>query len=337
MAQLKTSYMGIDLKNPIIAGASAYTTRMDSIKKIEEAGAAALVISSLFEEQIQTERYKLEEELEMFDNRYAEMTDVFPDIKHSGPQEHLMWVRKTKETVKIPVIASLNAVAPKTWVEYAKLLEQTGIDGLELNFYWTPKEFEKEGSDIEKEQIQVLRDVMKAVKIPVSVKLSVHYSNPLNFIRKLDAEGVNGFVLFNRFFEPDIDVREQKHTSPFNFSTENDNKVPLRFAGLLYGNIKGDICSSTGVFQAKDVAKMILAGANCAQVVSTLFKNKIPHLGTMVQDLSKWMDEKGYKDLASFRGRMSKKNTKDPWIYARAQYIRLLMSPSKMLDIHPTV
>jgi dihydroorotate dehydrogenase (fumarate) len=332
MAQLSTTYMGIQLKNPVIAGASAYTMRMDSIKKIDEAGAAALVISSLFEEQVQVERFKLEEDLEFFDNRYAEMANVFPEIKHAGPREHLMWVRKTKETVKIPVIASLNAVNRETWVEYAKLLQDTGIDGLELNFYWTPRENEKDGSDVEKEQLQVLREVKKGVKIPVSVKLSVFYSNPLNFIKKLDDEGADGFVLFNRLFEPDMDVKGEKYTSPFNFSTESDNRVPLRFSGLLFGNLKGDVCASSGIFQGKDVAKMILAGARCVQVVSTLFRNKIPHLAVMVRDLAAWMDEKGYRDLDSFRGRMSRKNTKDPWIYTRSQYVRLLANSSRIME-----
>jgi len=335
MASLNTTYMGIELKNPLIAGASSLTDRMETIRQIEDAGAGSLVCASLFEEQIQLERYRLEEELEKFDNKYAEMADVFPSLNHAGPQEHLTWVRKAKESVSIPVIASLNAVSRETWVEYAKLLEQTAVDGLELNFYASPSAFDVEGSSIEKEQLEILKEVQRAVKIPISVKLSIYYSNPLNFIKRLDDVGVNGFVLFNRFFQPDIDIKKEENSFPWNLSESNDNRLPLRFAGLLFGNIKGDICSSTGIMNGGDMVKMILAGATCVQFVSTLFKNKISHIKTMAEDLGRWMDEKGYKDIGSFRGKMSKKNSSDPWVYTRAQYVKMLLKPKQKNTMDP--
>ena len=331
MASLVTRYMGIELKNPLIVGACSLTTSTGSVKKIEESGAAAIVISSLFEEQIQLERYKLEEDLEKLKYVHPEMVSIFPDLEHAGPKEHLMWVRKVKESVSIPVIASLNAINSDTWVEYARLLEETGVDGLELNFYWSPVDFDKEGSAIEDEQVDILGEVKKAVSIPISVKLSTYYSNPLNFIKRLDKEGVDGFVLFNRFFQPDIEIEEEKHISHFNFSSENDNKLPLRFAGLLYGNIKGDVCSSTGIMNARDVIKMILAGAAGVQFVSTLYKNKVTHISTMVRAVEKWMDDKGYKNLDDFRGKLSRKNSKDPWAFTRAQYVKMLVHPEKMV------
>jgi dihydroorotate dehydrogenase (fumarate) len=324
--------MGMELKNPLIAGASGMTSHEKALKKIEEAGAGAIVIASLFEEQIQLERYKLEEDLQKFDNLYAEMTDIFPNLEHAGPQEHLMWVKKAKQSAGIPVIASLNAVNRETWVEYASLLEETGVDGLELNFYWSPTDFNRKGSDIESEQIEILKEVKKEVSIPISVKLSTFYSNPLNFIKKLDREGVDGFVLFNRFFQPDVDVEEERDISPFNFSSENDNRLPLRFAGLLYDNIRGDVCSSTGVMFAKDVIKMLLAGARCVQMVSTLYKNKISHIKTVAEAVQKWMEEKGYASIDSFRGKMSKKNSGNPWMYTRAQYVKLLSHPEKIVE-----
>lgn len=335
MALLNTTYMGIELKNPLIAGASSLTDRMETIKQIEDAGAGSLVCASLFEEQIQLERYRLDEELEKFDNKYAEMADVFPSLNHAGPQEHLTWVRKAKESVSIPVIASLNAVGRETWVEYAKLLEQTGVDGLELNFYATPSGFTVEGPEIEEEQLEILKEIQLAVKIPISVKLSIYYSNPLNFIKKLDNVGVNGFVLFNRFFQPDINIAKEENIFPWNLSDSNDNRLPLRFAGLLFGSVKGDICSSTGIMNGRDVVKMVLAGATCVQFVSTLFKNKIVHIGTMAEEIERWMEEKGYKDIGSFRGKMSKKNSVDPWVYTRAQYVKMLLKPKQKNAMDP--
>jgi dihydroorotate dehydrogenase (fumarate) len=337
MASLKTSYMGIELKNPVIAGASSMTMNLGSIKKIEDAGAGALVIASLFEEQIQLEQLKLEEELEKIKYRNPEMIEIFPDLEHAGPQEHLMWVRKAKESVDIPVIASLNAINRETWTEYALLLEETRVDGLELNFFATPSDFDRSGSDLENAQVSILKEVMAKVKIPISVKLSIYYSNPLHFIKKLDTIGVDGFVLFNRFFQPDIDIDGGKNISPFNFSHKTDYRLPLRYAGLLFGNIKGSICSSRGIQHGRDVLKMILAGADCIQCVSTLFLHKVDYIKTMLSDMERWMDGKGYADLAAFRGKMSRKNSSDPWAYTRAQYVKMLVKPEQFLKDAKTI
>ncbi len=326
MSDLRTTYMGIELKNPIIAGASELSSDMEKIKKIEHAGAGAIVIKSLFEEQIQLETYKFDEEWSKYDELHAEMITVHPDVEHAGPAEHLMWVRKTKQSVKIPVIASLNCINKDTWVEYAKKLEETGIDGLELNFYAVPTDFEKSGNQIEQEQIELIKAIKNTVSIPVSVKLSTFYSNPLNFISNIDKIGVDGFVLFNRFFQPDINITREANTFPFNLSQRQDHRLPLRFAGLLYDKLKGDVCASTGIMQGEDVLRMILAGADCVQVVSALYKNKIEHLSKMLENMKQWMEHKGYKSLDDFRGKLSQKNIKDPWIYKRAQYIRLLLN-----------
>jgi dihydroorotate dehydrogenase (fumarate) len=331
MASLKTSYMGIALKNPVIVGACSLTSDMGSIRKIEDSGAGALVFPSLFEEQIELERMKLEEELQTGSHLYAEMITIFPELEHAGPAEHLMWVRKAKESVGIPVFASLNAINRETWADYAVQLADTGVDGLELNVFATPSDFDREGSDVEDEQIAILREIKQKVKIPISVKLSVYYTNPLNFIRKLDEVGVNGFVLFNRFFQPDIDIEDEKNIFPFNFSSEVDNRLPLRYAGLLSGNVKADVCSSTGIILAKDVIKMLLAGATCVQVVSSLYRHKVTHLKTLIEALNRWMDDKGYRDIDSFRGKLSRKNSSDPWRYTRAQYVKLLLHSDQFL------
>lgn len=335
MIDISTQYMGIELKNPIIAGASSLTSDMKTIKEIEEAGAGALVTKSLFEEQIQLERLKMDEDREKYSYRNAEMITVFPEQEHAGPKEHLYWVKKTKETVSIPVIASLNAVHEETWIEYAKLLEETGVDALELNFYASPQDFERDAESIEKEQISIIKKIKAKVSIPISVKLSFFYTNPLHFISQIYNTKVEGLVLFNRFFQPDIDVYKQKNTFPFNLSERTENRLPLRFIGLLSEKIKVDICSSTGILEGEDVAKMILAGAASVQVVSTLYKNGIDHISKILANLKFWMDQKGYTSLDDFRGKMNKKNSNDPWIYTRAQYVKLLMNPKNLLDNYP--
>ncbi|MBD3305309.1 dihydroorotate dehydrogenase-like protein [candidate division KSB3 bacterium] len=337
MANLQTTYMGIALANPIIAGASELTGHIESVKKIEEAGAGALVIKSLFEEQIQLERFKLEEDATMYDHRHPEMINIHPRMEHAGPQEHLTHVKKVKETVKIPVIASLNCVNRETWLEYAKMLQDTGVDGLELNFYASPREQDEKGASIEDDQVAVAEAVVKAVSIPVSVKLSVFYSNPLQVISRFDQAGVKGFVLFNRMFQPDINVKEVKHISPFNLSNQIDNRLPLRFAGLLYGALNGDVCSSTGIFDGKDVIKMLLAGSTCVQVVSTLYRNKITQIQTMLKEIEEWMGDKGHTKLEDFRGQLSKKHTKNPWTYERAQYVRLLFDAENVIKNAPLI
>jgi dihydroorotate dehydrogenase (fumarate) len=332
MADLSTTYLGKKLKNPVIVGANEYTANMDKIKQIEQAGAGALVIKSLFEEQIQLESLKLQEDLSKFAELNAEMTSIFPDLKHAGPEEHLMWVRKAKESVAIPVFASLNAINPETWLEYSELLAQTGVDGLELNFYAVPVDFEKSAGEIETEQIKIIREIKSRVKLPISVKLSPFYTNPLHFIARLDQEKVDGLVLFNQLFQPDINPVKEKHIFPFNLSEKKDQRLPLRFSGLLSGNVQADICASTGIFDGADVAKMLLAGADVVQIVSTLYRNSIDHISLILKDLEKWMNEKGYTRLDDFVGKLSQQNSQDLWAYRRAQYVKLLLRSNPLAD-----
>jgi len=325
MADLKTTYMGLELKNPFIAGASGYTANMERIKQLEQAGASAVVTASLFEEQIQYERFRLEENLHQFDNLYAEMTDFFPQVQHAGPKEHLGWVKKAKQSVGIPVIASLNAVNRQVWSEWALQLEETGADALELNFYAAPSSAEQSSAQVEEEQIQILGEIKNRVKIPIGVKLSPLYTNPLHFIKKLDEIGVGGFVLFNRLFQPDINVEEESNRYRHNLSTGTEYEASLRYVGLLHGTIRGDVCANSGILTGKDAVKMILAGASCVQIVSTLYKNKIESLSGLIQEAQAWMDGKGYKTLSDFRGKLSAKNNRDPGFYRRAQYVKNLI------------
>jgi dihydroorotate dehydrogenase (fumarate) len=335
MVDLKTKYLGIELKNPVILGASNLVTKIDNIKRAEQAGAAAVVYKSLFEEQIQLESAQLDDELEEYNERNAEMVKLFPTIEHAGPEEHLLNLRKVKESVKIPVIASLNAIYTESWVEYAVLLENTGVDALEFNFYYIPRDTLTDGRDVKEQQLEVLKAVKSKVKLPISLKMSPFYANPLNVVSQMDKLGVNGFVLFNRLFQPDIDINNEVHFSPFNLSNPEDNKLSLRFAGLLYGTISGSICSSTGIYSGADVAKMILAGADCVQVVSTVYKNKVEYIATMLKDLQTWMESKNYNKLTDFKGKLSNKKTNDPFVYKRAQYIDLLLKSDQIFKKHP--
>jgi dihydroorotate dehydrogenase (fumarate) len=334
MVDLKTKYLGLDLKNPVILGASNLVTKMDNLKRAEEAGAAAIVYKSLFEEQIQLESAQLDDQLEEYNERNAEMVKLFPSIEHAGPEEHLVNLRKVKETLGIPVIASLNAIYTESWIDYAQQLEQTGVDALEFNFFYIPRDTKTDGRDVNNQQLEIIKAVKPKVKLPISIKVSPFYANPLNVVSQMDKLGVDGFVLFNRLFQPDIDIEKEQHFSPFNLSSPEDNKLSLRFAGMLYGTIGASICSNTGIFSGADVVKMILAGADCVQVVSTVYKNKIEYISTILKDLQAWMDSKNYKNLAAFRGKLSQKNTNDPFVYKRAQYIDLLLKSDQIFKKH---
>ncbi len=331
MVDLSTSYMGLELKNPIIAGASRLTRKTESIKRLEAEGAAAIVYKSLFEEQVKLENLQVSEITEEYDDRHPEMIDVFPNIEDTGPKEHLYAVEQAKKAVNIPVIASLNATGKDVWIDYAKKLEDTGVDALELNIYHSPDSKNTEPRIIEDLQIAIVKEIKKAVNIPVSVKLSFFYSNPFNFIKIADAEGVDGFVLFNRLLEPDIDTEKEEYTNQFNLSNSFDNRLPLRYTAILYKEIKSDICSSTGIFTGEDVVKMILAGASCIQCVSTLYINSIKQIGNMLEGLETWMKKKGYKRIRDFRGKLSRKNIKDPFIFGRNQYVDILLNQEPIL------
>ncbi len=331
--------MGLELKNPIIAGASNLITDAENLKMIEKAGAAAIVYKSLFEEQVHLENLEFFERRTEYAERNAEMITLFPNSESvpSFPEEHLMNLKRAKESVTIPVFASLNAVYDKTWTEYALRIQETGVDGIELNFYTVPEKTEKEYGSIEEKQVKILRDVRSAISIPISVKLSPFYTNPLRLIHDLDNAGSNGFVLFNRLFQPDIDIDTEQHQFPYNLSNPEDMRLPLRFAGLLYGNTKASVCSNSGIFNGRDVIKMILAGADCVQIVSTLYLNKIDVIKTIVADLENWMDTKGYKTIDQFRGRLSEMNSEFKLPYYRAQYLDFMMGTTEILKKYKVI
>lgn len=324
MSDLTTTYMGLQLQTPIVVAASSISSYLERIQNAELAGAGALVIRSLFEEQILMGAQCYAESLAVGADSFAEALSYFPDIEHGGTSEHLMWVERTRKDVKMPLIASLNAVSPGAWTQYAKQLEGTGVDALELNVYAVATDPRVAGAVIEAQMYEIVQAVREEVGIPVSVKLSPYYTSVANVATKLDLLGVSALVLFNRFLQPDIDPETESFTQEMVYSTPQEMKLPLRWVGLLYGRIQADLALSTGVHSGRDAAKAILAGAQVVQVASALLEKGIPYLSTMLRDLEAWMEEHEYADLHAFRGKMSQKNVDNPFAFERAQYVKLL-------------
>ncbi|WP_298648334.1 dihydroorotate dehydrogenase-like protein [uncultured Proteiniphilum sp.] len=328
MKNLETSYMGIQLKNPVILGASELSSEIDSLKKAEQAGAAAIVYKTLFEEQIQLEDLQFDELKDEYNDIHAEMTSLYPDIDRSEIEYYLVKIRNAKENLSVPVIASLNAVNESSWFRYARLIEETGVDGIELNLYQTPTQFDLDAAEIERRQIAMVTEIKKQLSIPVSVKLSSDYTNILHFAKRLDEAGVDGMVLFNSFFQPDIDIEKESHRRAFNLSKKGDYKQSLRIAGMLYGRVNAAVCASRGVFNGDDVIKLILSGATCVQVVSAVYRHGMKQITEIIREVEEWMERKGYDSIEQFRGKLSDSilNKNDNLlIYKRAQYVDLIL------------
>jgi len=335
MKNLETSYMGLTLSSPVILGASELTSHPDMLKKAEEQGAAAVVYKTLFEEQIQMENLHHDEKISQYNDLHAEMITLHPDVDRSDIDYYLVKIRKVKESLSIPVIASLNCVNESSWFRYAKMIEETGVDAIELNLYQIPTRFDLDAAAIEQQQIDIVAGIRQQLTIPVSVKLSSDYTNILHFAKRLDDAGVNGMVLFNAFFQPDVDILKETHKRAFNLTRKGEYKKSLRYAGMLYGRVNADICSSRGVFNGEDVIKLLLTGASCVQVVSAVYKHGIERIGAFNREISEWMDKKQYSSISQFRGKLSdsvlnRNNTL--LIYKRAQYIDLLLHSDTLLE-----
>ncbi len=325
MPNLKTTYMGIELNSPIVVASSSISSFIDRIKLAEQAGAGLLVIRSLFEEQILMDALRLEEELSVGADIFPESLSYFPDLEHGKADEHLMWIEKARKEVKLPLIASLNAVSSGGWVKYAKQLEATGVDGLELNVYAVAADQKVNGAVLEAQLYEIVEAVIGEVDIPVAVKLSPFYTSIANVVSEVDKRGAKAVVLFNRFLQPDIDPKTETLVSEMVYSSPEEMKLPLRWVALLYGRVKTDLALNTGVHSGLDAAKALLAGAQVVQTASSLLKQGVPYLSTMIRELEGWMDEHDYKNLDDFRGKMSQRETDDPFAFERAQYVKLLL------------
>ena len=242
-----------------------------------------------------------------------------------------MWVRKAVDAVEIPVIASLNCTNTETWVEWAQKLEETGVDGLELNFFAVPVEASETAEGIEKYQIETVKQIVKAVKVPVSVKLSPFYTSPLNLVKRMDDAGAAGFVIFNRLWHPEIEVDREKMNFPFHLSSSADLGLPIRYVGLLSDTLKGSLCASNGVHTGTDAVQAVLAGAEVFQSVSTFYKNGVSYAKSILKDMETWMERKGYSALDDFRGKLNYANSKHKWTFKRAQYVRHLLNSEEYI------
>lgn len=328
MMNLSTKYLGLDLKNPIIPSAGPLAKEIDNVKLMEDAGAAAVVLWSLFEEQIEHEEFELHHHTTVHSDSYAEATTYFPEaVEYKlGPDAYLEYIKKLKETISIPVIASINGKSQGGWIDYAKQIQEAGADALELNIYRLATDLAKTGNDIDKEYIDIVKAVRAAVQIPIAVKLGPFFSSTAWIADQLDKAGANGLVMFNRFYQPDIDLENLEVVPNVLLSTPMAMRLPLRWIAILYGRINADLSATSGIYSEKDVLKMIMAGAKTTQMLSSLLKYGINHIAEVLTKMKYWMEVNEYESLDQMRGSMSYKNVADPAQFERANYMKILSS-----------
>jgi dihydroorotate dehydrogenase (fumarate) len=332
MPDLQTTYLGLKLKNPIVASASPLSDSIASMQRLEEAGAAAVVMSSLFEEQITMEGQALDHYLSLGTESYSEATSYFPDVPsfNIGPQRHLELIAEAKRKLSIPVIASLNGSSPTGWTDWALLAEQAGADALELNEYFIPTDPDVSGSEIEERYLQVLRMVKEKVTIPVAVKLNPYFSSTAYMCKKMVDAGASGLVLFNRFYQPDFDLEHLEVVPNLVLSSPYEMRLPLRWIAILYGRIKADFALTSGVQSSFDVLKAMMAGASAAMVASEILRHGCSRIGAILSDMTAWMEEHEYASIAQMRGSMSQIHVENPTAFERANYMRTLQSWSEV-------
>lgn len=326
MPDLTTTYLGLDLKNPLVASASPLSKKLDRVRQLEDAGAAAIVMYSLFEEQITREVDDLDCYLNLATNSYAEALSYFPDLDHYniGPERYLEHLRKVKEAVAIPVIGSLNGVSAGGWVDYARQIEQAGADALELNIYYLPTDMELSSSALEKIYVNLVREVRAAIHIPLALKLSPFVTALPHLARRFVEVGANGLVLFNRFYQPDLDLEEGKVVPHLELSTSHELLLPLRWIALFYGRLYTDLALTSGVHRIQDVVKAVMAGANVAMLASELLQHGPARLGQLLTELDEWMEKHEYLSVAQMRGCMSQYAVAEPAAFERAHYMKAL-------------
>jgi dihydroorotate dehydrogenase (fumarate) len=323
---LATTYLGLALRNPLIASASPLNSELGNIRRLEDSGAAAVVLPSMFEEQLEQEAAEIERLTTAGMDSFAEALSYFPPAaaNHSGPHEYLELIRVAREAVDIPVIASLNGTTDAGWVNYARLLQDAGACAIELNVYFIACDTAVSGRAVEERYLDVLRAVKKAVTIPVSMKLGPYFSSIGNFVRELDQAGADGFVLFNRFYQPDIDVAALRIKRDLDLSTPAELRLPLLWIALLCGHVRGSLAASTGVETSADVLKYLMAGADVVMTTSALLRHGVGHVHTLLRGLVQWLDARDIASLADIRGKMSRRRLGDPAAFERANYIKIL-------------
>lgn len=330
MINLETSYLGLKLKNPVVASSGPLCKEIGSLRQLEDAGAAAIVLHSLFEEQISLEGNALDSGLSGGDDISAEAAGFFPDMgKYNiGPEGYLEHLRKAKHALSIPVIASLNGVSHGGWVRYAKLMEDAGADALELNIYFVPTELDQTSAQVEAMYTELVANVSSTLRIPLAVKLAPFYSAFGNFARHLDMAGADGLVIFNRFYHPDFDLENLDVVPTLELSRSNELRLRLAWAALLFGKVKADLAITGGVHSAEDVVKCMMAGAKVAMTTSALLEHGPAYLRSLLADLHQWLEKHEYESIQQMQGSMSAKSVANPAAFERANYMKVISSYS---------
>lgn len=325
---LSTKYLGLTLDNPLVPSASPLSKSLDSIKRLEDAGAGAIVMHSLFEEQINATSMEIDHFLSSGTESFGEALNYFPEMESYdvGPDSYLKHIREAKESIDTPIIGSLNGVSSGGWIEYARLIEQAGADALELNIYYIPTDPDKTGNEVEALYLDVIRRVSHSVSIPIAVKFSPFFSSIPNIAKKMTQMGAKGLVMFNRFYQPDFDISEMEVVPNLVLSNSDELRLPLRWTAILYKKIEADIAITSGIHNGTDVIKGILAGANITMLASELLAHGIHRLTEIKSEMTSWMEDYECDSLDQFRGSMSQINVKDPDAFERANYMKVLQS-----------
>jgi dihydroorotate dehydrogenase (fumarate) len=326
MTALDTTYMGMKLAHPVIASASPLSKDIDGIKRLEDGGASAIVMFSLFEEQIRIEQEALEALSTAGAESYAESLTYFPqvDAYRVGPDHYLELIRRARESVRVPIIASLNGITNEGWIDYAKQVHQAGASAIELNVYFIPADLDITGAEVEQRFLDILGTVKRAVPIPVAMKLSPFFSAFGNMARRLDEAGADALVLFNRFYQPDFDLERLEVVPNLHLSTPSEIRLPLLWIAVLAGRIKASLAATTGVHSGVEVVKYLLAGADAVMSTSAVLQHGPAHLGTLVAELRTWLEKRDYASVAQMKGAMSQRKVADPTAFERANYIKIL-------------
>jgi dihydroorotate dehydrogenase (fumarate) len=327
---LSTTYLGLKLRTPLVPAASPLSEEIDSIKLMEDVGASAVVLYSLFEEQLRQDSAELAQYLEHGTESFAEALSYFPEPEEFrlGPEEYLKHIAKAKAAVNIPIIASLNGSSMGGWTHYAKAIEQAGADALELNIYYIPTDMNLTSNEVEENYLSIVKAVVSAVGIPVAVKLSPFFTNFANMAKRLDQASASGLVLFNRFYQPDVDLESLEIRPNILLSTPMAMRVPLRWIALLYGKLCASLAATSGIHRASDVLKMLMAGADVTMLCSALIRHGVRQIGVIERDLVAWMEEHEYTSVAQLKGSLSQKNCAEPSAFERAQYMKAISRPS---------
>ncbi len=337
MVDLSTSYLGLTLKNPIVASASPLSERIDTLRQLVDAGASAVVLHSLFEEQITLESHQLDHHLSHAAESFAEALTYFPDLTeyNLGPESYIEHVRQAKKAVDVPVIGSLNGVSSGGWIEYAKKIQDAGADALEINEYYIPTDPKTDSAEVERMYADLVKDLRRTVQIPIAVKISPYFSALSNMAAKLEDAGADALVLFNRFYQPDFDLENLEVVPNLTLSSSHELRLRLRWVAILYGHTDADLAVTGGVHTTEDVLKCMMAGAKVAMLASALLQNGTIHITRLLNTLTEWMEEKQYESIQEMQGSMSQQAVAEPDAFERANYLKVLGSYHKTSPLTP--